>query len=66
MDNPKSADIHLYQNRDGMWVARVTVIGPGEPYRLPPTTTRYTAPEWFQSLALMAADRLLTEMFRGQ
>jgi hypothetical protein len=58
-------DIHLYQNRHGLWVARVTITDPnwdGVPYKLPPVITRYTEPDHFRHLALVLADRLITDM----
>lgn len=61
-------DIHLFQNRHGKWVARVTITDPKwdrEPYRLPPQLTRYTEPDHFRQLALIAADRLAMKMENG-
>ncbi len=58
-------NILLYKNRNGLWVARVTITDPrwdGEPYRLPPVVTRYTEPDHFRHLALVRADQLITKM----
>lgn len=58
-------DIYLYKNRNGLWIARVTMTDPkwdGETCKLPPVITRYTEPDYFRHLALVKADQMITKM----
>jgi hypothetical protein len=59
------AEIVVYQDRNGAWVAKVTITHPNwdwKPYEIPPKISRMTEPKIGRSVALLAANVLICEM----